>query len=80
MDEPEKVRDWLRTGINYLMSKSGDGEEVSNYQPITYLTTMYQTLTGITARRISIHQEEQDLLPAKQKGYHRGKRLRWSRG
>jgi hypothetical protein len=29
---------------------------------------MYKMLTGIIARRISTHLEEQDLLPAEQKG------------
>jgi hypothetical protein len=33
---------------------------------------MYKTLTGIIAKRISIHLEEQSLLPAEQKGCHPG--------
>jgi len=33
---------------------------------------MYKTLTGITAKRISTHFEEQSLLPAGQKGHHTG--------
>ena len=33
---------------------------------------MYKTLTGITAKRISTHLEEQSLLPAEQKEYHPG--------
>jgi hypothetical protein len=36
------------------------------------LTTMYKTLTGKIARRISTHLEEQDILPAEQKGCHPG--------
>jgi hypothetical protein len=36
---------------------------------------MYKTLTGIIARRISSHLEEQNLLPAEQKGNHTGNRL-----
>jgi hypothetical protein len=31
---------------------------------------MYKTLTGIIARRISVHLEEQNLLPEEQNGYH----------
>jgi hypothetical protein len=53
MEEPENVPDWPNTEITYLLSKSGDSQEVSNYRPISCLTIMYQTLTGITARRIS---------------------------
>jgi hypothetical protein len=33
---------------------------------------MYKTLTGIIAKRISTHLEEQSLLPAEQKGCHLG--------
>jgi hypothetical protein len=33
---------------------------------------MYKTLTGIIAKRISKHLEEQSLLPAEQKGCHPG--------
>jgi hypothetical protein len=51
--------DWLTTGITYLLPKSGDSKEVRNYRPITCLTTMYKTLTGIIAKRISTHLEEQ---------------------
>jgi hypothetical protein len=51
MEELEKVPDWLTTGITYLLPNSRDSKEVRNYQPITFLTTMYKTLTGITARR-----------------------------
>ena len=33
---------------------------------------MYKTLTGIIAKRISTHLEEQNLLPAEQRGCHLG--------
>ena len=71
IEEPEKAPDWLTTGITYLIPKSGDSKEVRNYRPITYIT-MYKTLTGITAKRISTHLEEQSLLSAEQKGCHPG--------
>jgi len=70
--EPEKAIDWLTTGITHLIPKLGDSKEVRNYRPITCLTTMYKTLTGITAKRISTHLEEQSLLPPEQKGCHPG--------
>jgi hypothetical protein len=53
MEEPEKVPDWITTGITYLLPKSGDNNKVRNYRPIRCLTTMHKTLTGIIARRIS---------------------------
>jgi len=58
IQEPQKVCDWLTTGITYWLLKSGHGREVRNYRPITCLTTMYKTLTGIRARRISRYLEE----------------------
>ena len=72
MEEPEKVPDWLTSGITYLLSKSGDSKEVRNYRPIMCLTAMYKTLTGIIAKRNSTHLEEQNLLPAEEKGCHTG--------
>jgi hypothetical protein len=65
--EPKQMLDWLITGLTYLLPKSGDTKEPKNYRPITCLSTMYKTLTGITARRISVHLEEHNLLPAEQK-------------
>ena len=66
-EEPEKANDCLKTGISYLIQKSGDSKEVRNCRPITCLKTMYKILTGIRAKRISTHLEEQSLLPAEQK-------------
>jgi len=40
-EESEKSPEWLTTGINYLIPKSGDRKVVRNYRPITRLTTMY---------------------------------------
>ena len=64
IEEPEKAPDWLTTRIIYLIPKSRDSKEVRNYMPITCLTTMYKTLTGLIAKRISTHLEKQSLLPA----------------
>jgi hypothetical protein len=50
IQEPDKAPDWLTTGITYLIPKSGDSKEVRNYRPITCLTTMHKTLTGIIAK------------------------------
>ena len=71
-EEPEKTPDCLTTGIAYLLPKSEDSKEVENYRPIMCLTTTYRTLTGITAKRIFTHLEEQNLLSAEQEGSHTG--------
>jgi hypothetical protein len=51
MEELEKVPDWLTVGITYLLPNSRDSKEVRNYQPLTFLKTMYKTLTEMTATR-----------------------------
>ena len=72
IEEPEKAPDWLTTGVTYLIPKLGESKEVRNYRPITCLTTMNKTITGITDKSISTHLEEQSLLLAEQKGCHPG--------
>jgi hypothetical protein len=72
IEEPEKAPDWLTTGLTYLIPKSGDSKEARNYRSTTCLTTMYKTLTGIKAKRISTYLEEQSLLPAEHKRCHLG--------
>jgi hypothetical protein len=57
IEETEKAHDWLNTEITYLITKSGDSKEVRKYRPITCLTAMYKTLTGInlhTFRRVEL--------------------------
>jgi hypothetical protein len=72
IEEPKQMPDWLTTGITYQLPKSGDTKEPKNYRPITRLSTAYKTLTGKIARRISVHVEEHNLLPAEQKECHSG--------
>jgi hypothetical protein len=60
----------LATEIMYLLPKSYDTKETKNYRLITCLSTMYKMSTGITARRISLHKEKHNLLPAEGKGCH----------
>jgi len=55
-----------------LLPKSEDSKDVRIYRPTTYLTTTIKTLTGIIAKRISTHLEEQNSLPADKKGCHPG--------
>jgi hypothetical protein len=68
IEEPVQMPDWLTTGITYLLRKSEGTKEPKSYQPINHLvSTMYKTLTGIISRRILVHLEEHNLLPAEQK-------------
>jgi hypothetical protein len=72
IEEPKQMPDWLTTGITYLLPKSEVTNELKNYRSITCLSTMHKTLTGIIAKRISVHLKEHNLLPAEQKGCHSG--------
>jgi hypothetical protein len=58
----------LTTGIMYLLPKSVDTKEPKNYKLITYLSTMYKTLTE------SHHICKNNLLlvPSEQTGCHSG--------
>jgi hypothetical protein len=69
IEESMQMPDWLTTGITYLLPKSGETKEPKIYRPITCLSTVYKTLTGIFARRLSVHLEEYNTLSAEQKGY-----------
>jgi hypothetical protein len=40
MEEPEKIPDWIPTGITHFLPKTGDSKAVSKYLPIKCLTTM----------------------------------------
>jgi hypothetical protein len=53
---------------------SSSNNNNNNNNNNTCLSTMYKTLTGIIARRISSHLEEHNLLPVEQKGNHSGSR------
>jgi hypothetical protein len=70
LEEPEKIPG--TDCRNNLLLKSQDSKEVRNYRLIMCLTIMFKTLTGITARRISINLEEWNLFPAEPKGCHTG--------
>jgi len=52
------------------------GQQENQKLPTDYAVknhVQYKTLTGIMASRISTHLEEQNLLPAEQKGCHPGR-------
>jgi len=71
MAEPKKIPECLTTGITYVLPQSGDSKKIRNYPPITWLKTMYKTLTGIMVRRISTHLDK--ILSAEQKVCHPGR-------
>jgi hypothetical protein len=69
MLETEKIPESLTTGI---LQNSGCSKEANNYWPTTRLTSIYSTLTEITARKSSAHLEKQNLFSAEQKVCHLG--------
>jgi hypothetical protein len=67
-----RVGTWLANHRNnsFATKIRRHSKEVGNYRPITCITTMYITLIGMTAKRISTHVKEQNLPLAQQKGHH----------
>lgn len=69
---PTKHPEWLAEGKTFLLPKSKNTSEPKNYRPITCLNTIYKTLTGIIADRITKHVVNANIMPTEQKGCSRG--------
>ena len=66
---------WIAKGRTALILKNPDEPtKVSNYRPITCLTTTWKLLTSIIADEIYNHLEESGLIPWQQKGCKRKSR------
>ena len=71
MKEPSENPLWLTQGVTYLLPKAQETNP-KNYRPITCLPISYQVLTSIIAERAYSHLEENNLMPAEQKGCKKG--------
>ena len=72
LKHPERTPEWLTDGLTYLIPKTEEPKNPKNYRPITCLPTMYKILTSILTERTYTFLEENELLPAEQKGCKRG--------
>jgi hypothetical protein len=69
IEDKEKIPEFLVRGITYLLPKSQDTKDPSNYRPITCLCTVYKIYTACIAEKIYKHLETNKLLAEEQKGY-----------
>ena len=72
---------WIVEGRTSLIRKNKniDPKVVTNYRPITCLSTTWKLLTSIIANELYNHLAEKGLIPWEQKGCKRDKRLSISR-
>ena len=68
MEDAGNIPEFLVQGITYLLPKSRDWEDPSNYRPITYLCTIYKIYTACIAEKIYKHLETNKLLAEEKKG------------
>lgn len=65
----QSVPSWLLAGNTFLLQKKEQANfEVSNYRPITCLSTIWKLFSGIIAKKIYNHLEISNQIPPEQKG------------
>ena len=72
MTNPELNPKNFTQGVTYLLPKSNETNFPKNYLPITCLATVYKILTLITTERTCNFLDNNNILPAEQKGCKRG--------
>ena len=69
------VPSWLTRGrISLLQKDKSKGNVAGNYRPITFLSLMWNLLTGVIADQIYAHLDREKLLPEDQKECRKGSR------
>ena len=69
---PELLPQWVVTGRTTLLPKNGETHKAKNYRPITCLTTIWKTLTGILASKIEKHLGHSNIMATEQQGGTKG--------
>lgn len=69
--EPEQLPSFLVTGVTYLLPKSDNTKDPSQYRPITCLPTMYKILSAAICRIVDEYLEREAILTEEQKGCRR---------
>ena len=69
------VPSWLTRGRTSLLQKDkSKGNVACSYRPITFLSLIWNLLTGVIADQICAHLDQGKLLPEEQKGSSKGSR------
>jgi hypothetical protein len=74
LENAEKIPEFIARGITYLILKSQDSKDPSNYRPITCLCTVYKIYTACIGEKIYKHLETNKLLAEEQRGCIRNSR------
>ena len=64
----EEIPQWLTTGETVLIPKSEETQRPEKYRPITCLPTLYKVFTGVLAKRIQGHLDNNNIISEEQKG------------
>lgn len=65
---PEQLPDFLTNGVTYLLPKSDQLQDPSQYRPITCLPTMYKIFTAALCEKLYAYLETNNILTEEQKG------------
>lgn len=64
----QELPKFITAGITYMLPKSDDTANPSQYRPITCLPTIYKLITSCITNRINSHLEYHNILSEEQKG------------
>lgn len=67
IESPSLTPHFFTEGITYLLPKSSNTSDPSQYRPITCLPTLYKLLSGILCTKIYNHLSEHNIMTANAK-------------
>ncbi|CAK1579741.1 unnamed protein product [Parnassius mnemosyne] len=68
----QNVPEFIATGITYMLPKTKNSPQPSQYRPITCLPTIYKILTSAITKKIHSHIEHHNIIAEEQKGCRQG--------
>jgi len=66
--EEDRIPEWLKVGVTFLIPKNENSENPQNYRPVTCFPALYELITSIMTRRMQKYMDEENLMPKEQKG------------
>lgn len=71
LQKPEELPSFLTSGVTYLLPKSENTKDPSQYRPITCLPTLYKILSAVIRDKIDTYLEQENIMTEEQKGCKR---------